>query len=202
MALPPPGPTVRRPGPAPAVLAGVLLACAGLAACTTGSAGPAARTSAATAATSAASSPEQTTAPAPTGTDTGTGTGTGTGPSGSAPASSSPAAAPGTAGSTPASPPVVQITYSGWDPSSRSAQVNALVTDVVARDGQCTLTLSLNGMQKTATVTAHPTPQATSCGLMSVPGSQLAAGAWQAVVRFTSGEGDASSRPVTIQVPA
>jgi hypothetical protein len=193
VALPPPGPTLRLRAVA-ACLVRVGAALALLAGCTTGSAGQSATTPVTpptNAPTGGTTAPLASTA-GPTPTVIALPTTVTTSAAGSAPGTGTPGGPTHT----------VQITFSGWDQASHSAQVNALVPDVVTQDGQCTLVLTLNGVRRTTTVPGHPTPEATSCGLMSIPGSQLTVGAWQAVVTFRASEGTATSKAVTIQVPA
>jgi hypothetical protein len=192
VALPPPGPTAR-PGLG---LAGLVLAASLLAGCTSSGGGSpsAPASSPASLPTSSAATGLPTTSAAPT---TVPGTTAATSPS-STPTTP---AAPDT--SSPAGRTVtVQITFAGWDAPSHSAQVNAFVPSLVVRDGTCTLTLSSGAVQRTTTVVAHSTPQATNCGLMSIPGAQLSPGSWRAVVSFRSSEAVGASKPTTIQVPS
>ena len=175
-------------------IAGLILASCLFAGCTS-SGGPSAPTSpAASLPTTAASTSLPTTSAAPT---TAPSTATPTSPS-TSPTTGSTTGTSSSAGRTV----TVQITFSGWDGPSRSAQVNAFVPSLVVRDGSCTLTLSSGGVRRAATVVAHSTPQATNCGLMSIPGAQLSPGAWRAVVSFRSSEAIGVSKPVTIEVPS
>lgn len=179
------------------LVAGAVLA-GGLAACTTGSGGggsttpPPAPTGTAT--TSAA--------PTPTGSAPVPPTNTG-GPASSAPATGAATSTP--AGSNaPSSAAAKQVdlvvTYSGWDAGPKQAEVDAFAPGVLAADATCTLVMTANGVTRTATRKAQLGPSSTQCGALTIPGSRLAAGAWQAVVRFSSATAVGESHPVTITV--
>jgi hypothetical protein len=60
--------------------------------------------------------------------------------------------------------------------------------------------MSLNGVSRTTSRQASTGPSSTQCGALTIPGSQLSAGSWRAVVHFTSSKAVGSSKPVTITV--
>ena len=95
----------------------------------------------------------------------------------------------------------VAVSYAGWDAPSSSVQVNAYVGSRTEDGGTCTLTLSLGGQTRTATAPASADATTTICELLAVPGSDLPAGDWQAVVRYASDGADGSSEPVVVAVP-
>jgi hypothetical protein len=168
-----------------------------LAACTTGSTGGTPQIT---------SSGQQSTPNTPTdssGTDglpTGVATDTGA-PGSDAPASTEPSGsgAPQTGATKTVQ---VHITIGSWNAQSDEAQVDAFVPGHVISGGNCTLTMTMDGTSRTASHPAVTTPTATSCGLISIPRSQLSAGTWSAVVRFEASTASGESDPVNIQVPA
>jgi hypothetical protein len=96
----------------------------------------------------------------------------------------------------------VQITIHDWNAKQDQAEVDAFVPGAVIPGGTCTLTLTQGSVQRTASRTAVTTPASTSCGLITIAGAQLGAGAWRAEVRFHAPTASGASAPVTIQVPA
>lgn len=96
----------------------------------------------------------------------------------------------------------VHITIGSWNAQSGEAQVDAFVPGHVIRGGTCTLTMTQGSTSRTAQHAAITTPDATSCGLISIPRSQLSAGTWSAVVRFAAPAVSGESDPTSIEVPA
>jgi hypothetical protein len=80
----------------------------------------------------------------------------------------------------------VRVTYAEWDAAARSVVAGGLVGGVVETGGTCQLTLTRNGQSVSVDAPATPDAANTYCGEMSVPGSQLAAGTWQATVSYRS----------------
>jgi hypothetical protein len=167
-----------------------------LAACTTGSTGSsshdtsAGQQSTANTPTTGLSSTDLTSA-APTDVVSTSGAGTSSPPSGSgAPQSEAAKTVP------------VHITIGSWNAQSGEAQVDAFVPGHVIQGGTCTLTMTQGGTSRTAQHPAVTTPTATSCGLISIPRSELAAGTWSAVVRFAAPTASGQSDPTNIEVPA
>jgi hypothetical protein len=99
-----------------------------------------------------------------------------------------------------ASPAAVLITYSAWDKASQTAQVSAIVQNVITDSGTCTLTLSLGATNVHVTKAAAADASTTECGTMAIPRVQLAAGKWTAVVSFNSPNHSGSSAAVQIEV--
>lgn len=95
----------------------------------------------------------------------------------------------------------VFITWSGWDAATGAVQVGGYLAGAVESDGTCTLTLSRSGTRVTATAVASPDVSTTSCGELSVPGTQVGSGAWQAVVSYRSSTSDGTSESVEVTVP-
>ena len=95
----------------------------------------------------------------------------------------------------------VVVSYAGWDAPSSSVQVNAYVGRRTEDGGTCTLTLSLGGQTRTSTAPASADATTTICELLTVPGADLPAGDWQAVVRYVSDGAEGSAEPVVVAVP-
>lgn len=167
-----------------------------LAACTTGSTGssphgtPAGQQSTIDTPTTALSTPAPQTSPA-----------TGSAPASGAPGSVEPSGS-GAPQSDAAKTVPVHITIGSWNAQSGEAQVDAFVPGHVIHGGTCTLTMTQGGTSRTAQHPAVTTPTATSCGLISIPRSELAAGTWSAVVRFAAPTASGESDPTNIEVPA
>lgn len=186
--------------------AGAVLATAVLAACTTGSVGTGPSSSAPSGAVPTRSGSTPAGQPGVSSPDAGPGAGTAAQSTDGALPSLAPTAAPSggpqPSGSGAPKTVPVQITIHDWNAKQDQAEVDAFVPGAVVPDGTCTLTLTQGSVHRTATHAAVTTPASTSCGLITIAGAQLAAGSWQAVVRFHAPTASGTSDPVTIQVPA
>ncbi len=94
----------------------------------------------------------------------------------------------------------VFVTYSGWSQDG-SFQVSAYLPGVVEDDGTCTLTMTAESGEATASVAASPDAASTACGGLSIPGADLGPGAWSAVVSYESASSRASSDPIDVEIP-
>jgi len=94
----------------------------------------------------------------------------------------------------------VTITYFGWDPDSRAVQVAGFVGGVVEDGGVCTLTLTQGGATVSEEKRALADASTTSCGEVSVPGAELGAGTWQAVLTYSSSGHAGTSEAVDVEV--
>jgi hypothetical protein len=95
----------------------------------------------------------------------------------------------------------VLITYSGYVADEKAVQVGGNVTGVIESDGTCTLALTRGGRTVSASTPAEPDATTTDCAGLSVAGSQLAPGAWQAVLTYRSKAHTGASAPVQVDVP-
>jgi hypothetical protein len=95
----------------------------------------------------------------------------------------------------------VVITYAGWDPGTSSVEVNAFVSGVIEDGGTCTAELTLGSTTRTVSAPATGDATTTGCAPMIVPGGQLAAGDWQAVVSYTSATAEGRSPATGVTVP-
>jgi hypothetical protein len=94
----------------------------------------------------------------------------------------------------------VTITYFGWDPDADQVQVGGYVGGVVEEGGVCTLTLTKGGTTVTGQRSAVANAATTSCGELSVPGAELGAGTWQAVLSYSSSGHAGTSESVDVEV--
>jgi hypothetical protein len=94
----------------------------------------------------------------------------------------------------------VVTTYAGWNATSGAVEVGAYAAAVEA-GATCTLTLTQGGASVTAEGPATPDVSTTACGDLAVTRDSLAAGTWQAVVRYESVTSSGVSAPVTVEVP-
>lgn len=113
---------------------------------------------------------------------------------------------PTEAGSVATDPPRPQgaevvLTRAGWDEGTGAVQAAGYVSPVVEDGGTCTLELSRGGSTRTAEAAAEPDATTTICAGLTVPGGQLSAGEWTAVLRYRSPGVEASSEPLVVEVP-
>ncbi|MCZ2838574.1 hypothetical protein [Modestobacter sp. VKM Ac-2985] len=95
----------------------------------------------------------------------------------------------------------VVVTYSGWTDTSAAVEFGAYVAGVVEAGGTCTLTLTAGSSSASATVEAQPDASSTSCPMMSIAGTELSSGTWQAAVEYESSGTSGQSKPVSVTVP-
>ncbi len=93
----------------------------------------------------------------------------------------------------------VQVGYAEW--TGGSVEVNAFVVDRVEDGGTCTLTLSRGERSHDVTASAFADASTTICGLLALPGSQLAPGAWDAVVTYNAGGATGVTEVFEVTVP-
>ena len=96
----------------------------------------------------------------------------------------------------------VTVTYADWEDSTDAVEVSGFVSGVVEPGGTCRLTLTRG--QRTAVVETPGEPDAstTVCGTLSVPGSELSEGTWEAVLSYESATSSGASAPADVTVPA
>ncbi|MGY1773911.1 hypothetical protein [Blastococcus sp. SYSU D00813] len=101
----------------------------------------------------------------------------------------------------PDGPADVVLSYADWDAASASVHVNAFLGGLLEDGGTCTLTLTQGGESRTASASGVADVSTTICGLLEVPGSGLAPGAWSAVVTYDSPTTRGASDAVEVTVP-
>jgi hypothetical protein len=125
------------------------------------------------------------------------------------PASTVPSAAPAAPATAkgpsnvPASEPArvdVVTTFAGWNTTSRAVEVGGYAA-VVEPVGTCTLRLIQADKVVTRKNIASADATTVACGGFSVPGSELNAGQWQAVLAYTSSTSAGQAAAVTVKVP-
>lgn len=130
-------------------------------------------------------------------------------PSASTPSSTEPSAvssttpAPKGPGTVPAAKPAgvnVVTTFAGWNAMSRAVEVGGYAA-VVEPVGTCTLRLIHGDKVVTRKHAASADATTVACGGFSVPGSELTAGPWQAVLAYTSLTSAGEAAAVTVKVP-
>jgi hypothetical protein len=94
------------------------------------------------------------------------------------------------------------LVYADWDAAARQVEASGFVGDLVEAGGVCTLTLTNGSAQVQATVTSQLDASTTNCGPIVVPGAQLAAGVWQAVLTYRSETSHGTAEALTVSVPA
>jgi hypothetical protein len=94
----------------------------------------------------------------------------------------------------------VVLTYVMFDQASGTVQASGFAAGVVEDGGTCTLTLTRDGKEVTATTTAEADAKTTSCGLLESPAG-LAAGTWEAALTYASADahGESGSQEVSVR---
>lgn len=94
----------------------------------------------------------------------------------------------------------VTVTFYGWNPTERSVQVGGYVAGVIEDGGVCTLTLTKGGRIVTGRTDAVADASTTACGAVTVPGDQVSAGTWEAVLSYSSDGYTGTSDAVDVEV--
>ena len=94
----------------------------------------------------------------------------------------------------------VTVTFYGWNPDAQVVEVGGYVTGVVEDGGVCTLTLTKGGRTVTGSTNALPDASTTACGAVTVPGDQVSAGTWQAVLSYSSAGHSGTAEAVDVEV--
>jgi hypothetical protein len=94
----------------------------------------------------------------------------------------------------------VVTTFAGWNATSGAVEVGGYA-NVVEPVGTCTLRLTHGDQVVTRKHTASADATTVACGGLSVPGSALTAGAWQAVLAYSSSKSTGEAAAVTVKVP-
>lgn len=120
-------------------------------------------------------------------------------PAGSATSSAAPTTSTSTQTGTGRAAPV--ITYAAWSASARAVQVSAYVPGLDTASARCSLVLTRGSQRRS--ISRAPVADATTmqCGTMSISGSRLSAGTWQATVRYSSPARSGVSAVVNVEVP-
>jgi hypothetical protein len=95
---------------------------------------------------------------------------------------------------------LVEVTFAGWNPADREAEIGGFVSGVVEDGGTCTLTLSKGGETVSAEAEGMADASTTSCGEVAVGADRLSAGTWEAVLSYASATSAGSAEPVRIEV--
>jgi hypothetical protein len=98
-------------------------------------------------------------------------------------------------------PVQVAITYAGWDPSRREVQVDGYVAGISEEGGTCTLTLTRGGASVSGSNDGVADAHLTACGALAVPGSEVSAGTWRAVLSYRSAGHSGASESWDVEVP-
>jgi hypothetical protein len=103
---------------------------------------------------------------------------------------------------TPTSGPAdVVLTYAGWDAASGTVQAGGYVGGRVESGGTCTLTLTRGAETQTASGPASADASTTICESVILPGGQVSAGRWQAVLSYSSPAAEGRSTALDVDVP-
>jgi hypothetical protein len=94
----------------------------------------------------------------------------------------------------------VVLTYAAFDAASGAVQANGFAAGVIENGGTCTLTLTRDGKEVTATSTAEADASTTSCGLLETTDG-LASGTWDAVLTYSSDDAHGKSGAMEVTVP-
>jgi len=95
----------------------------------------------------------------------------------------------------------VLLSFSGYDDTTGSVEVDGYLPGVAEDSGTCTLTLTRDAVTVTAAVPGTENINDTDCGGAAVPRAQLSPGTWTAVLSYSSSSTRASSEPAEVVVP-
>lgn len=95
----------------------------------------------------------------------------------------------------------VTVTYAGWNAASGQVELDGFVGGVAEDGGTCTLTLTKDGVTVTGSEPAVLNGSMTACGGLTVPGDQVSAGTWQAVLGYRSADHSGTSDSWDVEVP-
>lgn len=101
----------------------------------------------------------------------------------------------------PAAEVTPQLTYYGWSADLDAVEAGGIVLGLVESGGTCTLTLSQGAASVEVSATAVDNVTSTSCPAMTVPGSRLTPGTWQATLSYESGTSQGVAEAVAVEVP-
>ena len=94
----------------------------------------------------------------------------------------------------------VSVVITTWAQKHGDIAVNGYVDGVVEDGGTCTLTLTKNGVTKTASRPAQPNATNTTCGENDIPVSSLSPGTWQATLSYSSDTANGASTQQPVEV--
>jgi hypothetical protein len=114
-----------------------------------------------------------------------------------APTETSDSAGPAASGA----PVQVVLAFAEWDAAGQRVEAAGFVADAIESGGICALELTRAGARVEATRDAEADASTTTCGALTVPGDQLAAGEWQATLSYRSARSTGTSQPMTVTVP-
>ncbi len=100
----------------------------------------------------------------------------------------------------PGTDAAVFISFGGYS-SSAGVEVAGYVADRVEAGGTCVLTLTEGRQALSVSAAAIPDARTTVCGTLTVPGEQVPAGTWEAVLSYRSAHAAGSSEPLQVEVP-
>lgn len=80
-------------------------------------------------------------------------------------------------------------------------EATGILPSIVEEGGTCTLVLSREDDEATATAQGAAGPVSTFCGLMTVSTDNLAAGDWKAVIEYSSETYRGTSPAETVKIP-
>ena len=101
----------------------------------------------------------------------------------------------------PSDPSAGSVTIITLEVVDGLVQASGILPGAVESDGECTLTISRDGVTRSGSVAATSGRESTYCGLVSVSAAGLEPGAWDAVLSYRSPTTAGESMPMQVQVP-
>lgn len=93
------------------------------------------------------------------------------------------------------------ITSWGQNPQTKDVEVSGFVPGVIENGGSCTVTLEKDGQKVTKSATGTANAQNVSCGLITIPFSEISAGTWNILLSYSSSTASgSSSQNVSLEV--
>lgn len=94
----------------------------------------------------------------------------------------------------------VFLSYVTWNATTGAVEAGGYASGIDP-NGSCTLVLSRNGQSAEVTIDAVVDVSSMSCGGLSVPGTQLSSGSWDATLRYASANKSGTSESLQVVVP-
>ena len=99
------------------------------------------------------------------------------------------------------------ISVAGVDVDGTHVSASGYVSSIIENDGLCSFVFTgdddvdRTAAERTVTATAVANVTTTSCGLVQIPVTELAAGTWSLVLTYTSDSLTVTSAPTTLEIP-
>lgn len=94
-----------------------------------------------------------------------------------------------------------QLSYAGPGIAAGTFDISGFVPVVVEDEGECTFTLTSGSQTVTKKSTGLADASSTTCGQVTVAGSEISSGTWSVTLRYTSALYSGTSEPLELVIP-